>query len=299
MLGSQPFFINQSASIMPRQKRRGKMPDNLNPNQPANPEGGAAPAGSPETPPAQTSVYKDLQTKKGFKSEEDLAKSYVESEQALGRHQNITDKVKRQLENAGYTVDEEGNIKPISSSSAMMPPVAAGQMLPETIYDPYTGSPITDPVALQLARMPIGHREMFIVNAMLEQREKLNFASVQADSEILSKPEAKGFEEDVRKVMQQLPLAQRADKKSWEDALLRVKGMRYDAAMKNAGEQWINEFINKERIQRPAGSGGGAGGTTLNSEQEATYQWYAKNQPGLFKDRAHFLKATLPDGGRE
>jgi hypothetical protein len=271
-----------------------------------NPAGQGGAAGGEGMPPAgtppQPSIYKDLQAKKGFKSEEDLAKSYVEAEQSLGKHQNITNKVKQQLESQGYTIDDEGNVKPMGQPAGQPPnyPPQGGyppQGQPqETIYDPYTGTPITDPIALQLARMPVGHREMFIVNAMLEQREKQQRDAYQADTDVLSRPEAKGFEEDVRKVMQALPLQERAKKQSWEDALWRVIGMRYHQDKKNFAQQGVEQFINKDNLQRPDGSGAGGGGAGLSPDQEQQYQWYAKNQPGLFKDRADFQRASSPTG---
>jgi len=98
--------------------------------------------------------------------------------------------------------------------------------------------------------------------------------------------------------MRSLPLAQRADKKSWEDALLRVKGMRYDQAIKNAGQQGVDQFLNKEGLQVPAGSGGEGSATTLTPDQEQVFRYYQQNMPGMFKDKSHFLKATRPDGGR-
>ena len=264
-------------------------------------QGGVA-GGQAEPPagiPPQPSIYKDLQTKKGFKSEEDLAKSYIEAEQALGRHQNIANKVKEQLENAGYILDEEGNIKP-SGQPTGQPSGYPPQTQPpqETIYDPYTGQPITDPIALQLARLPVGQREAFIFNAMQDQRERQQGLVFEAEQEILSKPEAKGFENDIRKVMQALPLAQRANKKEWEKALLQVKGARYDLDKKNWAQQGVEGFINKEEIQQPVSVGGTGSGTALTQDQEQSYQWYQKNQPGMFKDRAHFAKALTPTGGR-
>jgi hypothetical protein len=74
--------------------------------------------------------------------------------------------------------------------------------------------------------------------------------------------------------------------------------MRYDQALKNAQQQGVDQFINRDSNQPPEGTGGRGSGTQLDAEQEATYQWYAKNQPGLFKDRAHFAKALQPSGGR-
>jgi hypothetical protein len=280
--------------------------ENQNPNQQqAQPAGGAAPEGQPQGAQQQLDPMEALKQKKGWKSNEEVVRFAEETEKSFSRQQNITNKVKQQLESAGYTIDDEGNVKtkepaqpsgyPPQGQSGQYPPQGQPQ---ETIYDPYTGIPITDPLSLQLARMPVGQREAFIVNAMLDQREKQSQMAFQADQEVLTKPEAKGFEEDVRKVMQALPLAQRADKKSWEDALLRVKGMRYDQAMKNAGQQGVEQFLNKEGIQMPTGSGGDGSGASLNSEQEQAFQWYAKNQPGLFKDRAHFLRMNNPTGGR-
>ena len=278
------------------------MPDNLTPNPSGLPAGGgAAPAGEGQPQPGgdipTPSVYRDLQGKKGFKNEEDLAKSYVEAEQSLGRHQNVNNKIKQQLESAGYTMDEDGNIKPASGG---MPPAPNAGVAQDIVYDPYTGMPLTDPIALQLARMPVGQREVFIFNAMQEQREKNQGLAFQADQEILSRPEAKGFEDDVRKVMQTLPLAQRADKKEWERALLQVKGARYDADKRNWAQNGVDDFVNKENLQNPGGTGGGGGGAEgrLTTEQETSFRWYQQNQPGMFKDRAHFARALSPTGGR-
>lgn len=269
------------------------------------PAGGGAPQGQqPQgTPPPATDVMEALKQKKGWKSNEEVVKFAEETEKSFSREQNKVNKVKQQLESAGYALDDDGNIKPVGQPSGY-PPQGQPQGYPpqgqpqEVIYDPYTGQQITDPISLQLARMPVGHREAFVVNAMLDQREKMQTATFQAEAEILSKPEAKGFENDVKAVMQQLPLPQRADKKSWEDALLRVKGMRYDQAMKNAGGQAIDQFINKEGNQVPAGAGGQGGGASLTPDQEQVYQYYQANRPGVFTDRAHFLRSTRPDGGR-
>lgn len=282
------------------------MPEpNTNPNpQDVNAGGSAAPAGSQQQgQPAQPSVYNELKAKKGFKSEEDLARSYVEAETAYSKHQNITNKVKQQLESAGYTIDDEGNVRPVSGGQAgqgggMSAGGQGGGNAQDVIYDPYTGMPITDPVALQLAKLPVGQREAFIFNAMLEKREQQQGLAFQADQEVLSKPEARGFEDDVRKVMQALPLHLRADKKEWEKALLQVKGARYDSDRKRWAEQGVNDFINREELQGPAGAGGSGGGARLTPDQEQSYQWYQKNQPGMFKDRAHFARALSPTGGR-
>ena len=281
------------------------MPEPITPNPQGQGAagGGQEPPAGAQTPPAQ-SIYKDLQVKKGFKSEEDLAKSYIEAEQSLGKHQNLNNKVKQQLESAGYTIDDEGNVKPVGQPSGQpltqpggQPGGYPGQPV-EQIYDPYTGQIITDPIAIQLARMPLGMREATVVNAIIEQREKQQIGSYQAEAEVLSTPEAKGFEDDVRNVMRQVPLAQRANKQSWQDALLRVKGMRYDQAVKNAGQQGVEAFLNKEGIQIPEGSGGQQGVATLTAEQEQVYRYYQQNYPGMFKDKAAFLRANSPTGGR-
>lgn len=271
------------------------------------PAGGGAPAQPQGTPPPAIDAMETLKQKKGWKSNDEVVKFAEEAEKSFSREQNRTNKVKQQLEGAGYTIDDEGNVKPISQPAGIpgYPPQGQpggyppqGQPPVEVVYDPYTGQPITDPIALQLIRLPPGHREAVVFNALLEQREKQQTAGYQVEAEVLSKPEAKGFENDVKAVMQQLPLAQRADKKQWEDALLRVKGMRYDQAVKNAGGQAIEGFINKEGIQVPVGTGGEGGGVTLDAEQEQIYRYYQQNHPGMFKDKVHFLRATLPAGGR-
>lgn len=281
-------------------------PTNQNAPVNQNPPAGEPPAG---TPPATPSKYETLVQKKGFKSQEDLASSYENIEQEHSKKSTILDKTKKQLEAAGYTVNDDGAIVQVSGGQGSTSgpggyptyqgyPPGGGQS--EVVYDPYTGQPITDPVSLQLARMPVGQREAVIFNAMQEQRERQQSTAYQADSEILSKPEAKGFEDDVRKAMMQKPLHLRADKNEWNRTLLEIKGARYDADSKRWAQQGAEDFINKEGLQPlpPAGGGGRQGGAQLSSEQESQYQWYSKNKPGIFKDRAEFFKATMPNYGR-
>ncbi len=281
------------------------IPGQPNPNPDLNGQGGTASGGQPQgTPPPAPSKFEELKQKKGFKSEEDLAKSYEEVEKSKSRFETIHGKTKQQLESQGFTIDDNGDIKPMGGVPQAQPQYPQQgqpyqQPIPqETVYDPYTGQQITDPIALQLAKMPVGMREAYIFNAMQEQREKQSTLSYQAEAETLSKSEAKGFEDDVKEVMRQLPLAQRANKKSWEDALLRVKGMKYDEALKNAQQQGVDNFINKEGNQLPSGSGGSGAGVALTPDQEQTFAYYQKHMPGTFKDSAHFLRNTRPDGGR-
>lgn len=306
-----PNIIRTIASKLFNSPSKQKENEMTEPNQ--NQEiqaGAAAQEGAQEASKGQSqqaSYYKELQSKKGFKTEDDLAKIYTDAEHSLSKRQSVIDKAKQQLESAGYTMNEDGTIIPLSQQQ----PHQQGYQQPysqqgyqqqqgyqEPIYDPYTGQQITDPISLQLARMPVGHREAFVVNAMLEQRERQQAASFQAESEVLSRPEAKGFEADVKAVINQLPLAQRANKQTWEDALLRVKGMRYDTAMKSVKQEGVEEFINKEGLQVPQGRGGDEGNASLTPEQEQQYRYYQQNKPGFFKDKAHFLRATRPDGGR-
>lgn len=283
------------------------MPDPIPPVIPA----GQSPANNPpsgDVPTVPPSVFDELSAKKGWKNPEDMAKSYTESEKELSRKNNARDKIKRQLETQGYTVDDDGNITQVEQRppvytppGGQVPSYPSQGMPPEPVYDPYTGQQITDPMTLQLLKYPPGQREAIIFNAMTEQREKQQNSAYQNDSEVLIKPEAKGFEDDVRKVMMQKPLQVRADKKSWEEALLQVKGARYDQDMRNRSQQGVEDFINKESIQTPAGApagGGPGGGANLSAEQENTYRWYAQNRPGMFKDRKHFLQATQPNYGR-
>ena len=148
--------------------------------------------------------------------------------------------------------------------------------------------------------MPLGQREFVVANAIAEQREKQQGLAYQADTEILSKPEAKGFEDEVRKAMMQKPLAVRADKAAWEQKLYVTIGKRHPQLMKDAAAQGVDDFINKENIQ-PLPAGGGApdaSGVKLDSTQEQQYRFYQQTRPGLFKDRKHFQQATSPNYGR-
>ena len=271
--------------------------DNLDPNTPA-PGAGAAPA-APAGAPVTLSKYETLAQKKGFKTQDDLAGSYESLEQEHSRKTNVIDKTKKQLEAAGYTLNDDGTIEQVAQPPAYPQGggYPQGQPQGETVYDPYTGQPLSDPIAIQLARMPLGQREAFLFNAMQDQREKQQSASYQADAEILAKPEAKGFEDDVRKAMLQKPLALRADKKEWQRTLMEVKGARYDTDSKNWRAQGAEDFINKEGIQ-PIPSQGGAdnSGVQLSAEQEQQYRYYQKQ--GTFKTRAEFLAACSPSYGR-
>lgn len=276
-----------------------------NPNTPPGaggpPAGNEPPAGSP---PATPSKYDQLAAKKGFKSHDDLATSYEALEPELGRSKTTIDKARKQLESAGYTLDDDGVIKPQGSPGAQPPGQfqQPGQHQPpgEVIYDPYTGQAIADPVAMQLARMPLGQREAFMFNALQDQRDKQQTASYQADSEITAKPEAKGFEDDVRKAMMQKPLAQRADKAVWEQTLWEVKGKRYDEDRKNWGAMGVDSFINKAGNQGLPGAGGvdASGGVILSAEDEVSYQHYKKVNPTQFKDRRHFAEYLTPSPRR-
>ena len=266
----------------------------------------------PGEPPAAPSEFDTLMSQKGFKSNDDVAKSYREAESTLHRTQNTFSTVKQQLESHGYTVDDKGNI--ISDPNQQSPYGQPNQQLPgqtyqqdqynqygnqqqEPIYDPYTGQQITNQIDAQLAQMPLSQRMAFVYNAMADQREKQQRDSFNAEQEVLSSEGAKGFEDDVRRVMQQVPLAQRTKKESWKDALLKVKGMKYDDAIRNASQQGVDNFLNKEGIQSiPAGQGTGEGSVKLTAQQEQTYKWYQDNHPGMFKDRKHFASRLSSTG---
>ena len=258
-------------------------------------------------PNKQVGIFDELKAKKGWKDNDAVAKSYTEIESEAGRRQTIIDNAKKNLEAQGVTLDDKGNlIYPTGQPYQQPTQQSYGQPYgqpsygqPEPVYDPYTGQQLTNPIDIQLAQLPPSQRTAVVVNAIVEQREKFQSDAFINEQEILSKPEAKGFEEDVRKVMMQVPLQYRADKKQWENALLRVKGARYDSDRKNWSQQGVDEFINKEgnqNIGEP--STVGTGGVKLTTEQEQTWQYYKTNYPSMFKDKAHFLRATKPDGGR-
>ena len=256
------------------------------------------------------SAYEDLATKKGFKTQDDFASNYTELETDRGRQVTKLDTINKQLEAGGYQMDETGKITPKQGAMPTgnqqpqqqqyydqggNPIQAQVQPQQDTFYD-LNNLPITNQIDRQLAQMPVSQRIGYVVNAMADQRDKLNRDSFAADTEVLSKPEAKGFESDVRAVMQQVPIAQRATKQAWEDALLKVKGMKFDQMQKDAGAQGVEEFINKANIQNAPASSGGGKTTRLDAEQEKTFQFYESNHPGMFKDRAHFLTRCNPQG---
>lgn len=277
------------------------------PNPNPEPQGGAAqPQGTPSEPAPQPSDYDNLMQKKGFADNNALAKSYGEAESTLGRTQSAQSTTKAQLEKYGYSLDDKGNV--VTQNGQPIPAQQGGQQQPypqqqpdtqEAFYDPYTNQQLTDPVDIQLAKLPPSQRISAVVNVMAQQREKMQGQSFDNEQEILNAPEAKGFENDVRSVMARLPLETRSKKESWSDALLKVKGAKYDEAMKNAGNQGVDEFINKAGVQPipAAGAGAGAAGNVkLTAEQEASFAYYKQNQPGMFRDKAHFLSRTKPSG---
>ncbi len=280
--------------------------------------------GGEEPAPSQSPVYDELVGKKGLKSNEDLAKIYVDAEKEGGRRQSVLDTVKTNLEKHGYTMNDKGDIldkqgqvvQPQAQPAAQPQPGQPGYVQPaysqpqsqvdaygnpvqqqDPIYD-LNGNAITNPIDRQLAMMPLSQRLGFVTNTILDQREKQQGAAFNNDRDVLSKPEAKGFEADVRTVMAQVPLAQRADKKAWDDALLRVKGMKFDNMIKSAGGDAIQQFINKDGAQTPVGQGAGAGGgSKLSVEQRVTYDYYKANFPAMFKDEDHFLSRCSNTGG--
>ena len=263
----------------------------------------------------QPNAFDELRTKKGFKDNDSFAKSYTEMESTHGRTQNAFNSAKQQVETnsqGAYTLDEKGTISLTDKGQQMQyqqqqlgnyqqqQPGQYAQPAAEPIYDPYTNQPITDPVAAQLARMPLGQREVTIFTAMAEQREKQNQASYANETEMLNSPEAKGFEGDVKKVMMQLPLAHRANKQVWQQTLLQVKGAKYDDAMKNANQQGVDNFLNKTSNQSlpQASASSASSGSSLSPAMEQQYQLYQRNQPGTFKNREEFAKYSNPTASR-
>jgi len=274
-----------------------------NPNP--TPQGGQAPeAGQPN-------AFDELRTKKGFKDNDSFAKSYTEVEQSYGRTQNALNTAKQNLETQSqgmYTLDDKGGMVLTEKGQQYQQqqqyqPQQPNYQQPaqEEIYDPYSGKPITDPATRQfLMQYGPGQREAVLFNAMAEQREVQQRSAFQHETEVLSTEAAKGFEQDVKKVIMQLPLAQRADKKSWENALLQVKGARYDQDKQNWGQQANTDLLNKMGNQGLPQGGGqkGSSGVQLPSDLEQQYQWYERNRPGFFKSKEEFMQYTSPSGGK-
>src|SRR3990172_8255122 len=124
----------------------------------------ATPAPTPAVTPQPTpqpSAYDTLLQKKGFKSNDDVAKSYEEVERGYSKANTARDTTKKQLEQHGYSLDDDGNVIQVNPNA--QPPVRDNQYQQygqpqqqpqDVIYDPYTGHPISDPIARQLASMP-------------------------------------------------------------------------------------------------------------------------------------------------
>ncbi len=315
-------FLNSFLPVKYQNNRGEVVNEPITPPEPAQPET-ATPPVEPLSPPPAVSHFDNVMQKKGYKDNDAFAKSYEEVESSYNRSTTALNEAKKQLEGAGYTMDDKGTITPIAQQpqAPYQTPQQPGQYPPqyppqyqqqqpgqyqpgyqqpqEPIYDPYSGVELTDPLQRQLAMMPVGQREAYIFNAMTQQREKMQGDAFTAETELMNKPEAKGFEQDVKSVMMSLPVEQRANKKNWDDALLRVKGMRYDQAMTDAGQQGVDAFINKTNAQGlPANSAAGASNVKLTPEQDESYKFYQANHPNMFKDKAHFLAMTSPTGGR-
>ncbi len=271
---------------------------NPDPNQPGGPQG------QPQQPAPQPSAFDSFVQKKGFKSNDDVVNSYEEVERSYTRTTTAIDRAKKQLEQHGYTINDEGDVVQVESNQQnyqqpyQQPYGQQQQQQQETIYDPYTGQVINNPIDLQLSRLPLSQRTAVVVNAILNQRDNYAVESRKAEAELFAKPESRGFEDDVRNVMQKLPLEMRIKKENWEDALLKVKGMKYDEALKNAGAQGVDSFLNKAKNQGIPGAPGKGDNIKLSEEQERTFRWYQENKPGMFRDKAHFLMSLSPTGGR-
>src|SRR3990167_280080 len=74
-------------------------------------------SGAPQPTPTQTpaptpqpSAYDTLVQKKGFKSNDDVAKSYEEVERGYSKANTARDTTKKQLEQHGYSLDDDGNV---------------------------------------------------------------------------------------------------------------------------------------------------------------------------------------------
>jgi hypothetical protein len=280
-----------------------------------NPQGSQAGQSPQAQPGAQLPVVKPIEEfvkKKGVKDINDIPKMYEDTEASFHREKQKLQTAKTEVEQQSQgqlTLDDNGKViqnpgfQGVSYGQPQQPgygqPNQQGQpgYQQEVVYDPYTGQPLTDPVAIQLSRMPLGAREVMITNAILEQREKQQQLSYSNDHEILNSPEAKGFETDVRNIMNALPLPMRADKKQWQDALLRVKGLQFDKMRQSAGQEGVENFLNKLNIQSLPETPG-QGGTRLSPDQQKQWDWYQTNQPEVFKgDVNKFLKRVSSNKG--
>ena len=97
------------------------------------------------------------------------------------------------------------------------------------------------------------------------------------------------------------PIQSRAFAKSYENALLIVKGQKYNDAVRVAGEEAIKRMGEAGSANLNFGGGApstGGEGPKLTEEQEKVWAYYQKNQPNRFKDKAEFAKYSTPTAGR-
>ena len=242
-----------------------------------------------------------MATKKGFKSQDDFAKNYTELEADRSRKDQALSQLKQQVETqsgGANTIDEKGNVISTGQQPQGQPygqPQGQPYGQQQEVWDEHQQKYVTDPTEAYFAKnnIPMYQRQAMIAQAVISQNEQLQRKSFENDNAVLSAPEAKGFENDVRTYMQSQPANVRANKQSWEVALKIIKGSRFDELKKNMGQEAVDKFLNKASVQGvpPAGGGSAGAGVKLSDDQERTFQWYKANQPTMFKDRKEFMES--------
>ena len=111
------------------------MPDPIAPGAGQAPPAPAQPAPvTPAAPPAGQ-VFNELVSKKGFKSPDDVAKSYGELESTHTKKSEVWKKNRELLESEGVAFDEDGNIV-IQQGQGQPPPIYPGGPAPAPAYIP-------------------------------------------------------------------------------------------------------------------------------------------------------------------
>jgi len=289
----------------------------VDPNAPPAVAPGVTPPVEP-TPPqdAGDEVFTEIERTKGTRDPKAIAKMYLDEQKELSKRGTTIDKIKQQLQTLGATVDENGNIitgqgapgtttptpgytPPIQTGAPVgVPPVQPpyGQPAPtEDMYDAY-GTLVVDPVEKQiLQQYPQStqlQRISYVTNLQIQQDRTNQQNSETNKSKTLARDEARGYEDDIKKVMAQVPIAQHTAE-AWERAMWEVRGRRASEDIKRASAKGVDDFLNKDSLQNiPATGATQSDKTKLSPEDEAKFRSHQKlhaNDGYAFKDRADFL----------
>lgn len=251
------------------------------------PTGGAPPA--PPATPQQGQAYKDLATKKGFKSEDDFAKSYESLETTHRQKESVWNKNKELLAQYGVQMDEAGNIIPDQSQGQPQ------QGAPVAGQDPF--APINEQFFINPTQVAMG-----LTQQMIQQWEKDSAKANQTKEDFFkANEEAAGFRAEIEALAMSRPVGDRTKADTWQNALLVVKGRHYNDAVRVAKEEALRHLQETGAVVSAGGappSGASGGQTQTTPALEAEWNQY-RTAGGRIADKAEWMKyRTDKSGGR-